>query len=207
MSVVWNGNNFQMSIWHFTLSTGVKSPGGLALSFPFFPSSSSPSSFPLHHFSLRDMLNPRASPRSARSWVINGSKCTQKRASLFSAYAWSVNVFNYFEAGFCMCVCVCVRERVCVAIKAAAGKPSINVFSLSMTIAPIYLIGTIEEWEEVQLHWMLKDIQEKADDVPLPPLQSAVMPAAHIHRDTFVSDNSLTCTPFLEAITMALGSD
>ena len=41
--------------------------------------------------------------------------------------------------------CVCVRVCVSVVVKAAAGKPSINAFSLSMTIAPIYLIGTIEE--------------------------------------------------------------
>ncbi len=180
MSVVWNENNFQMSIWHFTLSTRVKSPGGLAPPFPFFSSSSSSSSssaFPLHHFSRRDMLNPRASPLPAQSWVINGSECTQKRAPLFSASAWSVNVFNYFETLFCVCVCkrVCVR----VAVKAAAGKPSINAFSLSMTMAPIYLIGTIEEWEEVQLLWTLKGVQEKANDtLLLPPLQSVVMPTA-----------------------------
>lgn len=32
-----------------------------------------------------------------------------------------------------------------VAVKAAQGKPSINAFSLSMTMAPIYLMETIEE--------------------------------------------------------------
>ncbi len=49
-------------------------------------------------------------------------------------------MFNYFEAGL-VCACVCVP----VAVKAAAGKPSINAFSLSMTMAPIYLKETIEE--------------------------------------------------------------
>lgn len=123
------------------------------------------------------MLNPYASPFSVQSGVINESECTQKRDSFFSASAWSVNVFNYFEAGFYVFV---------LQLKLQQEKPSINVFSLLMTMAPIYLIGTIE-WEKVPPPWMLTGVQEKVNNVLLlPPLQSVVTPAAHAHEENLV---------------------